>query len=256
MLRITTSVAALVAATSFAMAADLPIEPAPMEPAFVAPAPIFSWTGAYIGVSGGYAWGEFDGGDSDFFAPGTFGTSFDTSVDADGWLIGGTIGYNQQFNQFVLGIEADLSYVDIEEVAATVFTEPGVGSIGIGSGAELDYLGTVRARAGFAIDRFMPYVTGGLAVGRVEAAAAIDFDVPGVLVGTFADSDKNTHIGWTVGAGVEGAITDNLTAKIEYLYVDLGEETYNFDLGVGGVDADIDFTAHIVRAGLNYKFSF
>jgi outer membrane immunogenic protein len=104
------------------------------------------------------------------------------------------------------------------------------------------WLGTARARVGVAMDRFMPYVTGGLAFGDIDVAAAPAF--------AYAGNDE-TKVGWTVGAGVEFALSGNWTAKAEYLYVDLGSA----DCGVAcPAGLDTSLTSNIVRAGINYRF--
>ena len=102
------------------------------------------------------------------------------------------------------------------------------------------WLGTVRGRVGYAFDRFMPYFTGGLAFGDVQAKVA-----------GFTGS-KDTNPGWTVGVGLEGAIAGNWTAKVEYLYVDLGDTTCAAI--ACGAATNVDLTINVLRAGLNYRF--
>lgn len=203
--------AALLATT--AMAADLPRKTAPVAPAFTA-VPIFTWTGFYVGAHAGYAFGT------------TRSTGAGGFNDPDGFIGGGQIGYNYQIDRFVVGLEADISGTDIKSRG------PGVG-FGA-SKATVDYLGTVRLRAGYAIDRFLPYLTGGLAYGGSNVR------IPGV------GSKDSTTVGWTLGGGVEYAFTNNWTARIEGLYVDLPRET------VGTAKVGHEFG--VVRAGVNYKF--
>ncbi|WAC25687.1 outer membrane protein [Ancylobacter sp. SL191] len=184
-----------------AAAADLSY-PAPA--AYAAPAPVFSWTGFYIGANAGYGWGAADASD-----------------DTNGFLGGIQAGYNwQTAGNFVLGIEADLQASNIESPTY-----------------QLDYFGTVRARAGFAFDQAMIYGTGGFAYGRGT------YQLNGL-------SNDQTQTGWTIGAGGEYAFAPNWTVKAEYLYLDLGKETY--DTAVGPID--VGTTANILRAGVNYKF--
>jgi outer membrane immunogenic protein len=148
----------------------------------------------------------------------------------DGFLVGGTIGGNYQFNQFVLGIEADGDWANLDGTNTTVCFSCEVKS---------DWLATVRGRAGFAWDRVLFYGTGGAAFGNVQG---------GSIGGPF---DTGTQVGWTAGAGVEFAFTPNWTAKVEYLYVDLGNFTCtNFCAGGG----TLNLPEKIVRAGINYKF--
>jgi outer membrane immunogenic protein len=122
--------------------------------------------------------------------------------------------------QFVLGLEADGAWSGIEDDDGAVDTS-------------IDWLSTVRGRVGFALDNFLIYGTGGAAIGEVT------YD-DGVV------DDSDTRVGWTAGAGVEAALTDNISIKGEYLYVDLGEEE------IGGVDVDVN--AHTVKGGVNYRF--
>jgi outer membrane immunogenic protein len=203
-----------------AIAADIP-RPAPVyrAPAVV---PVFNWTGGYIGINGGYGFGKSDWG----FVGG--------DADPKGGLIGLTLGYNWQAlgSPWVFGLEGDINWSDIKGSFVNV---------GCPFGCEIknEWFGTVRGRVGYAIDRVMPYVTGGLAFG----------DVGATINGVTTSSD--TNVGWTVGAGLEGALAPNWTAKIEYLYMDLGKTDCGVLLCTG---ANIDFTSHIVRAGVNYKF--
>jgi outer membrane immunogenic protein len=225
MKRILLSTAAMlaVAATTPAGAADLPrVQPVVKAPVFVPPT-AYNWTGFYIGINGGGAWGRssFDG------ALGTLG-NFNTS----GGLVGGTVGYNLQYGQAVFGLEGDLDWTNIRGSAACF------GGLAACQ-TRNDWLGTARGRLGYAFDRFLPYVTGGLAVGDLKA------NVPGI------GSASDTKAGWTVGGGLEVALGGNWTAKAEYLYVDLGSLNC---AACTGTPTNVDFTTSIVRGGLNYKF--
>ncbi len=205
------SALALVAGLVSVQAADIQQRPVvKAAPAMVAP--VFTWTGPYVGISGGYGWGESRG------------------FDVDGALLGVTAGYNWQMNQVVFGVEGDLSWSDIS----------GRGACGAGTVCNVnnDWLGTARGRIGWAAGQFMPYVTGGLAFGNIEARR-VGFG------GT-----ESTEVGYALGAGVEAALWGPVSAKIEYLYVDLGDA--GRIPGPGGGRAD--FQTSIVRAGLNYRF--
>ena len=210
------SVGMLVLSVTAAAAADIPRpQPIPTKaPVYVAPP--FSWAGPYVGINGGGGWGS-----SDFSAPYSTG-SFDTS----GGLVGGTLGYNWQSDQIVFGLEGDMNWSHFQ------------GSTPCGATTcetRNDWLGTVRGRVGYAVDNFMPYVTGGLAVGNIKTSIA------GV------GSSNATKAGWTVGGGVEAHISGPWTAKLEYLYVDLGR-------GDPVLGSDASFHDNIVRIGVNYKF--
>ena len=194
-----------------AIAADLPRKSAPVAPAF-SRAPVFTWTGFYVGVNAGYGFGGFTGPGSGIFK------------EPSGFVGGGQIGYNYQINQMVIGLETDLQYSDIHGTNA-----------GAGSKGRVPYFGTVRARAGVAFDRFLPYLTAGYAYG------GSNLTVPGI-------NTKTTHHGYVVGGGLEYAFTNNVTAKLEGLYMDLGEKS------VLAATRKIGFEGGIVRAGVNYKF--
>jgi outer membrane immunogenic protein len=211
--------ATLVGAAGATSAADLRRRPPPPAPApYVAP--YYNWTGFYIGISGGGAWGN-----SNWINTGDF--------DLSGGLVGGTIGYNWQTGPWVFGIEGDLSWTNIK----------GHSFVGCAPGCETEnsWLGTVRGRIGYAFDRVLPYATGGLAFGNIKAN-----------IGGFTGADE-TNAGWTIGGGVEFALPANWTAKVEYLYVDLGDFSCGGVCGVFGA-ANPSFTTSIVRAGLNYRF--
>lgn len=199
-----------------AQAADLSRRPMPAKaPAYVEPP--FSWTGFYIGINGGGAWGTSD-----------FSGGVSNSFDVSGGLVGGTVGYNWQTGPAVFGLEGDIDWAHISGSSAC--------GIGISCDARNDWLGTFRGRLGYAFGRFMPYVTGGLAVGDVKTS-----------ITGFGDSTQ-TKAGWTVGGGLEANLTGPWSAKIEYLYVDLGHA----DNPLPGSDSK--FQTNIVRAGLNYHF--
>ncbi len=195
----------------------------------------FNWSGFYVGGNIGYGWGQ---GDGDIFG---------LSWNQDGFFGGGQIGWNWQApgSQWVWGVEVDSQWSNMKDDA----------TFGLGAGAvgnvfsELTYFGTARLRLGYAWDRAMFYTTGGLAWGTNEIGGS-------VAVGPFlaGASSSNTHVGWTVGAGVEWALLDNWSAKVEYLYLDLGSSDYFGGAGAGGFDADV--TAHTVKVGLNYRFGY
>ena len=212
-------VSALAVATMMtaANAADLPRRQATMPvkaPEYVAP---YSWTGFYIGINGGGGWGR-----SDWSGVGT-------NVYTSGGLVGGTLGYNWQTGPMVFGLEGDVDWSGIK----------GSDSCGgLSCETRNDWLGTFRGRLGYAFNRVMPYITGGLAVGNVKASTALG-------------SSDETRAGWTIGGGIEANIIGPWSAKIEYLYADLGSTDCSA-CTVGGTD--VDFTTNIVRAGVNYRF--
>ena len=183
----------------------------------------YNWTGFYAGINVGYGFGS-----SDWSAVPT------ASNKPKGMLAGGTLGYNWQAGAFVYGLEGDFDWSGVKGSAtcAVSFTCETANT----------WLATFRGRAGYAIDRWLPYITAGGAYGNVKATSTI------AALSTSTSKDK---LGWTAGAGVEYAFLGNWTAKLEYLYVDLGSS----DLGTAAVPNNVSFKENIVRAGLNYKFS-
>ncbi|MCI0999512.1 porin family protein [Ochrobactrum soli] len=219
------STVALVAATG-AKAADAVIE---QEPAPVVVAPTFTWNGAYIGGQVGYGWGKSDFS-GDLF---TYG-----DVKPDGFLGGLYAGYNFDLgNNVVLGIDGDITYNDVSK-GIDIYN----GDLAVGSFEnKLRWSGAVRARAGYAFDRFLPYIAGGVAFGNVKNSGDI---------GGIGFSESKTLTGWTIGGGVDYAATDNLILRLEYRYTDYGDK----DLDFGGLSVNNDFKTNEVRLGVAYKF--
>jgi outer membrane immunogenic protein len=235
MKRILIAAALAFAAGGQALAADLPPPVAPRAPATYVPvpAPVFSWTGFYLGVNGGYAFGP-----SDWSSPLPIGST--GNFNTTGFLIGGTVGGNYQIGQFVIGVEGDGDWSNLNGTTNSV-----AGTCNFaGCETRSDWLATVRGRAGYAWDRVLFYGTGGAAFGNLQAAA-----------GTLPFS-STTQTGWTAGAGVEAAFAPNWTAKVEYLYVDLGSQS----CGVASCGAfggtSVSLKENLVRAGINYKFGW
>jgi outer membrane immunogenic protein len=216
-------VASLAIAASPAIAADLPAHMPTKAPAY---APMmYNWSGWYIGIQGGYGFGRSDWADSLGSITGGF--------DVDGALLGGTLGVNWQTGNWVLGLEGDGSWSNIRGSAPCV--------VGVTCETRNDWLATVRGRVGHAFDRVMPYITGGVAFGDIEAT-------------TLGLSETSTEVGWTVGAGVEWALAGPWTAKVEYLYADLGKMSCSVAVCGGAGPTDVKLDTSIVRAGINYRF--
>ena len=220
MKRLLLGTAAIIAFAAPAVAADLPARTYTKAPVYTPPQAVYNWTGFYIGINGGGGFGR-----SQWDSTGSFNTS--------GGLVGGTVGYNYQFGQAVVGVEGDIDWADINGTTNTACP--------LGCKTTDNWLSTVRGRLGYAADRFMPFVTGGAAFGDIRAST------PG-----FAGA-SNTNAGWTVGAGLEFAIAGNWTAKAEYLYVDLGKFNCGISCGAAATD-NVSFTTNLVRAGVNYRF--
>jgi len=206
-----------------ASAADLGRRMPAKAPAYVSP-PLYNWTGFYVGVNGGGAFGHSE-------LNNVFGTQ---GYDVNGGLVGGTLGYNYQVGQWVFGLEGDVDWADISGS-----TSSGI-CAGLSCSTKNDWLATARGRVGYAFDRFLPYVTGGGAFGDVKTSVA------------GFSGQTTTQAGWTAGGGLEFAINGPWTAKVEYLYVNLGKDT----CGTPNcpVSTTNDFHTNIVRAGINYRF--
>ena len=243
--------ATLVAATPAAWAADLPSAPPPQAPARYVPAvaPVYNWSGIYIGINGGYAFGstEWSSPGAGIVGTGTFNTN--------GGLVGGTAGFNFQSGQIVYGIEGDWDWADISGSSSnTTSTIDPAGICGTAGALACRYqtssnwLSTIRGRVGYAFDRVMIYATGGGAAGDVKAT----FSNPNT---GFTGSTNSTEWGWTAGGGIEAALTENITAKVEYLFVDLQNGNCSPTICGGGTAVPVSFDASIVRAGLNFKFN-
>ncbi|MGV3650088.1 MAG: outer membrane protein [Devosia sp.] len=278
---------AMVIGSGAASAADFPIYVPPAAPA------VHDWSGFYAGINGGYAGGNFEHpfgldlivpegaeeapeeflGFLEETLPLGIGAGFepDDIVDgavlpivaggadltAGGFIGGVQAGYNLMATESILlGIEADIQGSAVRGEVSADITTPAPGTEIFSAGTSLDWYGTLRARAGMTHDRFLGYVTGGLAYGQTTSSVS-------VLGGLFEGSEETTRWGWTVGAGVEYAVTEQISLKTEYLYTDLGTDELIggtlFPLGEGGegglggsLSSSVAF--HTVRAGLNFHF--
>jgi outer membrane immunogenic protein len=249
---------ALALAASPALAADMgyPVKAPPM----MAVVPVFTWTGFYIGANVGYGWGDASGYspyDNSNYAT-IVGLVTSGSGDPDGWFGGLQAGYNYQFyNNVVLGLEADVQFADMKSTYNYGYTVTNLGDtqqddadFGVYGKytTKIDTFGTVRARLGYAMDRFLPYVTGGLAWANVKVSG--NSFVDGDNLSGWSGSHSDTYWGWALGGGVEYAFTDNWTMKAEYIYADLGSTSFD---GLFN-EHDLDFSMQTLKVGVNYKF--
>ncbi len=233
-----------VALAGTALAADLPTRAPP--PIYVPPVPIFTWTGVYVGAQIGYAWGTVNANAGDVF--GDFRTF---SLNNDGVIGGGHIGYNLQLNQFVIGLEGDVDGSSLSKTTTGVLFPAGAVAAGVlplGAAilpvtvsGSLDVQGSIRGRVGYAWDRIMLYGTGGVAFGGFKASIETPFG--------FAER-KNTRVGWTAGGGIEYAVTNNWSIRAEYRYAEFGHSTINGNLGF----ANLKVNENRVQVGASYKF--
>ena len=213
-----------------ASAADLSGADKPVFPA--SPVAAHDWTGLYVGVHGGYAWGEvgFDFVDV---------ANSQSETDIDSGFLGVQAGYDHQFGGgFVLGAEADIAWSDVGG------SDPCPNPV-VSCEAEVDWLGSVRARAGFGLAQVLAYGTGGMAFAAAEFDTSGGLPVPGF---------DETFVGWTIGAGLEAALWRNWSAKLEYLFYDLGDETARVGDISGLSRTELDLEFHTIRLGVNYRF--
>ncbi len=280
------------------MAADLPRRAAPPE--YFAPVPVFTWTGFYVGVNAGYAWTNDNNADSTVFVPagslstvltpltppaGTFVNTFgfNNSRSGDGFTFGGTLGYNwQTAGGFVWGVEGDINWVDIGGSGNDAFFGGGFNTTTFaGGGAAInrtydivsatrssgfDWFGTARVRLGWAIDRTLIYATGGFAFASGgDRNNNFGFDNCVGCGGLFNNNNNDWRTGWTIGGGVEYAFNNNLTVKLEGLWVNLDSGDRGGAVAVpvrgnlnpatflpGSSKNDNEF--FIARLGVNWKF--
>jgi outer membrane immunogenic protein len=212
-----------------ALAADMALK-APPPP----PPPAWSWTGFYGGLEAGAGWGTSRQTDTSGVTSGDYSQS--------GGLFGGTIGYNSQINHIVFGLEADLSWTGIDGSVSLPVCTAGKGTMCF---TNMQGLNTDRARLGIAWDRFLVYVTGGL-------AGASIYDGQQSCATPTAGASCGTQTEWTgtIGGGVEAYLAPKLSLKLEYLYADFGtKQSYTVVIPVS-----VSERVNILRAGINYHF--
>jgi outer membrane immunogenic protein len=232
-----------------ALAAELPMPgPAPIPPNSYYPvSPPLNWGGVYIGLNGGYGLGSSNWSNT-LGSTGTFA--------ANGGVVGGTLGINYAgFGDWVLlGLEGDFDWSGASGSAACSVLGPGVLGPNATCQTRIDWLTTFRLRAGYTWSHFLFYATAGGAAG--------DFRLSSSPSG--ASHNPTPPLGWTAGLGVEYLFTDAISAKLEYLYVNLGTVgcpsatlcSADSPTGANRTNGSVSFTENLIRAGVNYKFSW
>ncbi|HXE16121.1 MAG TPA: outer membrane protein [Stellaceae bacterium] len=198
----------------------------------------WNWTGFYLGIQGGYGFGQADHIAN--FGPAILDVS--GTFSADGGIVGVTGGYNHQFGHIVLGLDTDVSKTWLSGQTAGIppaFCPTGGPTANCKS--TLEWLVTARPRLGYAFGQFLPYIDGGLAVAGVRASG---------LHGAFSGSE--TKPGWAAGAGLEVAFSPHFSGKIEYLHIGLADQDGIYIVTPTRVNTT--FQADLVRVGLNYRF--
>lgn len=200
---------ALLNAVAFApkvYAGDLPNRGQYSGPAFTQPQNQINWGGLYVGGHAGYGWGKA------------------SNADLSGFVFGGQVGYNMQIDRAVFGVEADATY-------------SGIDYRGFADTFRQKWLMSGRARIGYSYERFLPYITGGLAYSSNTMKA-------------FGGKAENGQLGFVIGAGAEMMLTSNISARVELLHYRFGSETYALPLATRNTTV----TTNALRFGLNYKF--
>jgi outer membrane immunogenic protein len=234
-----------IALAGTALAADLPSRAPP--PVIPPPPPVFTWTGPYAGLQIGYAWGNNTATYGD--ALGVFGV---TSYSGNGVIGGAHVGYNIQLSQFVIGLEGD---VNGSSISKTFNTGPFVPFLGfvqpITYNSNANVQGSIVGRVGYAWDRVLLYALGGVAFAGTNVSVQAGFP-------TYTyDQASNARVGWTVGGGLEYAVTDNWSLRAEYRYAQFGTYTVypvNYATFDPGAFVNRKFTENRVQVGFSYKF--
>ena len=239
----------LAAAMVPAAAADLAVEPI-YRPAVV----VFRWTGVYLGAHAGGGTGYASEHAQDF----TYGTiryvAIPATINPKGWLAGGTLGANYQIESWVIGIEAQASWTNLNgSTACSMQTVPAIPPVGTAScTTKLDAMGTAAVRLGWAFDRLLLYGKGGAAWTNNNWQVLLLTTGQSLLFST-----NELRWGWMAGVGVEYAFTDRWSAKIEYNHMDLGTDSLRFTDQLTSnvwIDADFKQRIDIVKFGVNYRF--
>ena len=240
MKRIVVAVIALLAGVSRVMAADLPVPQAPVPPPVYFPA-YYNWSGIYLGVNGGYGFGQ-----NRWSVAGLSSGNFNTN----GFLAGGTLGANYQTGPYLVGFEGDIDWSNVQGSTSAATCAALGAPAGTTCQTKSTWLGTARARVGYAFDRLLVFGSGGAAFGGLQPVLN-----PGGVV-----FSPTPQLGWTAGAGVEYAFTDAISAKVEYLFVNLGTVACPVSTTLTGcgpfTSHSFTFSENLVRAGVNYRFGW
>jgi len=245
-----------------ALAADMPVKARPAPP----PPPVYSWTGCYIGVNGGYGTARRHRNDLNIFNPGEPVVFFPTAaLEADGGFGGGQIGCNYQTGIVVWGVEADIQGSGIQDsFGPRLFgVSEGLGVLSVTASEKLKWVGTIRGRVGFlAADRALFYVTGGAAFAKTQYNLFALEPEEGGNVTLNGDTSRS---GYAVGGGIEVAFFGGWTAKAEYQYLNFGNIGPLSARAVDRFGVPLDATVttdafrndyHTIRLGLNYRFDW
>jgi outer membrane immunogenic protein len=260
-------VMASITAAGSAMAADLPVRSE--APAYYpAVPPIYDWGGGYIGINGGYAFGQSQWG-SDALNPSHLSSTGNFHVN--GGMAGVTAGVSGQWGAWVVGAEGDFDWQGLKGtsnspyctslITSSVATIPPATAAGLSCKTASTWLSTFRGRFGYAWDRVLVFGTAGIAGANVQTGL------------NTLPAQTNFEIGWTAGAGVEVAFADHWTFKVEYLFVDLGNVSCNHGYSCGydaaatttgganptitpavNSNSSVKLNENLIRVGVNFKW--
>ena len=262
-----------------ASAADMPVK----APVATVAAPVHNWTGFYVGANAGYAWGNSDASSTTTclattppgwsctpsnpasLVNGPFTDALGTgSLNPKGFAGGVQAGYNFQNSNFVYGLEVDFGALNLRasRSGSGIMPHFAIGLTTVGSSIETDWLFTARGRLGWSLSNVLVYATGGLATTNLKTGNSYrdSFANPGFE----SSSSSRVKTGWTLGGGIEWAMTPNWSVRGEYLYVDFGSITTSGNIGTSIVTVPLvaqplststDLKVNIARVGINYKFN-
>jgi outer membrane immunogenic protein len=238
-----------------ASAADMPVKSRPYVEAQV-----FSWSGFYLGLHAGYGWGSNNWKSLGFIQDPTADSGL-LKPKTDGVLGGIQLGANYQLASWVFGIEADMAFIHAKGSANGPLFSLGLpvpGPVATAT-SQIEWLALFTGRAGYAFDRTLFYVKGGVAAAGTKDNFTLSLATSAPPQFIDFGTRNNTQVGWTIGGGIEHAFAPNWSAKIEYNYVDLGTTSENFN-GIGNLGTpitmrqDIEHKLQIVKVGANYRF--
>lgn len=209
-----------------------------------------TWTGFYLGAHLGGTWGSSEATDSST----TVTLNDYWSAAPSGFVFGAQLGYNWQLGPVIYGIEGDLGNLGLAGSATTAFVPLGYEA---STSTDADFYMTLRGRLGVLVNGWMLYFTGGYlgadtTVSVIEACDALLCGLP-----TVSASNSSFRNGWTLGGGFEAALEGAWTAKVEYLYYDLGAVSVTTPAGPLGPPNtwNVETDGQLVRAGINYRFN-
>ena len=257
MTRVLLASTALLALATAASAADLPMRAAPPAPPPVAP--VFTWTGFYVGIHGAWIRNDVDVSRTRTNIP-CICLPRRADLYDSGLGGGGQVGYLMQFGSFVAGLEADITAADIGRTR-TIQGSAGPATATARFSSDMGYFGTVKGRLGVTFPSFLPffqqsmvYVTGGLGYADVDNRVRVRVTVPGLGSSSAADRSDDTKVGFVVGGGTESAITNTISLKTETVYYNLDDDQLTARRGRGRVGYRFENDGWISKVGLNLRF--